>query len=127
MKTDNFQRLPEVFSKNGNNYRLYKRGSHAIIYAIVGTEGQDLDYEVFRIRIRPAGTQFGKFYPATEMFPPSEAFGRWAWWCNSLEKALEYFDRLEVGLKCGRQTARECNGGEDLPSEGLEYCSDHKN
>lgn len=92
------QQLPEQFSKNGNGYRLHTRGDKALIYS-EGPEGKDLAFEVFQIRIQPAGERFGRFYPAKEMFPPSEAFGKWAVWCKSLDKALQWFSAFELGPK----------------------------
>jgi hypothetical protein len=101
------QRLPEKLSKNGNKYQLYKPGERAMIYAVFDCDGNELDYEVFQIRIRPAGQRFCKNYPVTEIFPHSEAFGSWAFWCPRLEKALDYFDQMERGEKPGRGGAKE--------------------
>jgi len=117
MKTveDCTQRIPQEFSKNGNQYRLHTRGERAMIYAIVDCDGIEVDYEVFEIRIRPAEKRFGKMYPSTELFPPSEAFGSWAWWCPRLEKAILYFDQLERGEKCGHRNSIEVSHGEDQP------------
>ena len=107
--TEQIQRLPVEFGKNGNQYRLRKRGKVSMIYASIGPDDQELDYEVFKIKVRPANERFGKQYPATETFPSSESFGQWAWWCNTEEKALSYFHGLERGEKVGYMGSREAN------------------
>jgi len=126
--SDQIQRLPETLSRVGNHYRLYRRGENSLIYQEVDQNGNGYNsFEVFRIRVRPAGEQFGKWYPTTEMFPSSEAFGKTAWWCNSLEKALEYFEKLEGEEKYGHLAAREGYGGEDLPLDEVKYHPEGEN
>ena len=117
--TEQVQRLPEQLTKAGNEFHLFKRGQKVLIYA-EGPDGEDLAYEVFQIRIQPAGEKFGKWYPARERFPASEDFGKWAWWIHNLEKALDYFDQLERGEKCGHRGTKEVIRQEDQPSEGVE-------
>ena len=106
-------RLPREFSKNGNQYRLHKRGERAMIYATIGPDDKPLDFEVFQIRTYPPEIRFGKQYPEREAFPHSNVFGRWAWHCHNLEKALSYFEGLERGEKVGHMGSREVKGGED--------------
>lgn len=117
--TGSVQRLPETRSKVGNEYRLFRRGERALIYG-EGPNGQDLSFEVFQIRTYPPAIVFGKMYPEREVFTPSEAFGRWAWWCNTLEKALNYFVILERGQKPGHRSSKDGIRYEDQPSEGVE-------
>ncbi len=96
---EQIQRLPEEFTKNGNNYRLYRRGTRTLFYAIVDTKGRELDYEVFLIKIQSPGEKFGKWYPERERFPTSEAFGKWAVWCKDIDRATTWFEGFEKGHK----------------------------
>jgi hypothetical protein len=114
---EQIQRLPEQLTRNGNFYRLHKRGAKAMIYSNIGSDGKALNYEVFLIRTYPPGERFGKWYPEREVFPPSEAFGRWAWWCHNLEKALDYFGKLEAGRKPGHRGTKEVLREQERPSE----------
>ena len=113
------QKLPDTMARAGNSYRLFKRGKKTLIYAEC-PNGKNLAYEVFQIRIQPAGERFGKWYPDREIFPSSESFGSWAVWCHSLEKALDYFERLESGENPGHRSAKEVIRQEDQPSEAVE-------
>ena len=112
--TEQVQKLPEQLTRVGNQYRLFKRGERALIY-VEGRDGQDLSYEVFMIKIQAAGETFSAWYPSREKFPSSEAFGKWAWWCHNLEKALGYFVKLERGEKCGHRGTKKVIRQEDRP------------
>ena len=103
--TEQIQKLPEQLTRVGNQYRLFKRGEKALIYG-EGHDGLNLAFEVFKIRTYAAGERFGKQYPEREVFPPSEAFGKWAGWCNTEEKALRFFQLLEKGEKLGHRGIR---------------------
>jgi hypothetical protein len=89
--------LPETLSRNGNEYRLYKRGKRVLVYA-EGQDNQDLGYEVFKIKIAKACEVNGHYYPNRERFPGNEDFGLWAWsfvGVNRLERAMSRFNMLE--------------------------------
>lgn len=91
------ERLPEELNRAGLTFRLYKRGTRAMIYS----QGEDpyKCYEVFLIRVDPGGEVFGKHYGPREKYPASEDFGRWAVWCPDLEKALVWFELFEGATK----------------------------
>jgi len=90
-------RLPLEIRRRGATYVLVKRGVKTLIYART-VPGQDPTYEVFEIRIRKASTIKGKPIPTSEIFPHDEAFGVWAWAPWTLERAMEYFNKIEAGL-----------------------------
>ena len=93
--TTTIQKLPEQLTRVGNQYQLFKRGNQTLVYAEVNSEGKHLAYEVFQIKIQKAGEMFGKWYPARERFPGSEAFGKWAWSYSTMEAAQVKFEELE--------------------------------
>lgn len=82
---------------------MVKRGSKAVMYH---TEESDCPghniYEVFMIKVRPAGVIKGVAIPKREVVPGNCDFGAWAW-CYSgrgeftLNKANEKFDSIEAG------------------------------
>jgi hypothetical protein len=46
------------------------------------------------VQVKPDKNLFGKSYPAKEVFPGNENFGRNAWSCRTFEQAKIRFDRL---------------------------------
>lgn len=93
----NFTRLSIELHRRGATYVLVNRGRKSLIYART-VPGQDTTYEVFEIRIRKASTIKGKTVVSSEIFPHDEAFGNWAWAPWTLERAMEYFNKIETGL-----------------------------
>jgi len=56
----------------------------------------NVDYfEVFIIKVLPSILLFGKRLPEREVFPGNEDFGKTAWSCRTLVKAMERFNKLE--------------------------------
>lgn len=88
------KRLPETKRKNGYTYRLIERGKKTAIYYQVEADA----YEVFLIKERPESEFKGKIIPASEIFPPDEAFGKWAWTFRKKDRAQHRFNELEQGL-----------------------------
>ncbi len=95
---EEIRKLPLELNKYGNHYRLWKRGEHTLIYA-ESADPRWPAFEVFEIRIAKAKEIFGRQYPPRELFPGNEDCGKWSVWCNTEEKALAVFDRLEVEAK----------------------------
>jgi len=50
---------------------------------------------VFIIKVLPSILLFGKRLPEREVFPGNEDFGKTAWSCRTLVKAMERFNKLE--------------------------------
>jgi len=88
------KRLQQELDKNGFKYTLVLRGQRSCIYEQEVT-AKTKRYEVFLLKIRPAKVIFGKSYPAREVFPGNEDFGKWAWSCFKYEQALKRFNGLE--------------------------------
>ena len=94
MKTEESQRLPENIRKNGFDYTQVRRGQRSFVFRQHATPKLDY-YEVFLIKIRPAGEVFGKWQPAKERFPGNEDFGNWAWSYSTIEAAMQKYEELE--------------------------------
>ena len=89
--------LPTIMRKNGFIYTQVCRGQKSCVYA-QGVSEDEVYYEVFLIKIRPARPFKGQIIEEHERFPHNEAFGAWAWNFPSREKALEKFEKLEFGI-----------------------------
>ena len=90
--------LAEEIQKNGFLYRIYKRGERCLIYEQIDPEDNlTVAYEVFKRRVDKPKIIFGIQLPEREKFPGNEDFGKWAWACTSLERALWRFDVIEAG------------------------------
>ena len=68
---------------------LLKRTKHKAIYV-----RDDKVYEVFRIKVSPPTTMFGKDYPEREVYPGNEDFGSSAWCFNNKGLAEELYINL---------------------------------
>jgi len=54
----------------------------------------DMIYEVFKIKVSPPKSMFGKDYPEREVYPGNEDFGVWAWCFNNKTVAEETYENL---------------------------------
>lgn len=91
------QTLPHKINKNSYEYTQVLRGKKTCIYEQRVCETIKY-YEVFMIRIKPNAIINGKLLNAKERFPHNEAFGKWAWTFNTLNKAMIKFEHLELTL-----------------------------
>ncbi len=89
--------LPMNFTKFGDYFTLIQRGDRSCIYKRRVSE-KTIIYEVFLIKVKPERQIFGKIIPAAERLPHNEAFGYWAWICNSIDKAKKRFEELEKNI-----------------------------
>jgi hypothetical protein len=88
------EHLPTQLRKNGFTYTLVLRGKRSMIYR--QRYDQNIDYfEVFIIKVLPAKVLFGRSLPEREVFPGDGDFGKTAWSCRTLEKAMVRFNKLE--------------------------------
>jgi len=86
--------LPALVSPAGTGIpdlkaHLVKRQGRVCWY-----ERSDGVHEVFRVQIQKAGKIFDREYPAREVYPCNEDFGKTAWSYSDQEKAAECFYRL---------------------------------
>lgn len=103
--------LPETIRRKGFFYNLEKRGTKALIYKQTDSEeGYVAAYEVFKIKVDQPKVVFGIQLNEREIFPANEDFGKWAWSCPNLERALKKFELLE----------NETGEGEEIVEKSLE-------
>jgi hypothetical protein len=92
------EKLPKELNRNGFIYKFHKRGDRALIYEQYDPEVEKtIAFEVFKIKVDQPKFVFGSNLPEREVFPSNEDFGKWAWACSKLERALYRFDKLESG------------------------------
>lgn len=91
--------LPMELKKCGFLLKQEYRGAWTVVYSVTDTlTGDEHGFEVFEIRIQqPKTLPNGVHYPFKEIYPPAEAFGKWAKAPSRLDRALEIF--LEMELK----------------------------
>jgi hypothetical protein len=94
MEKTEFAKLPEVVFPSGTGIpdltaRLVNRDGRLCLY-----ERSDNVWEVFWVKEEPAAEAFGRSYPAREVYPGNEDFGRIAWCYSSEEVAKREFRRL---------------------------------
>jgi hypothetical protein len=70
----------------GFKFTLLYGNSRAFVYKVVN-QGSEY-YEVFR---RKENTKYGVI-----SYPSSKAFGIWAWYCSTLDKAMAKFNELSI-------------------------------
>jgi hypothetical protein len=90
--------LPLEFKKCGFLLKQEYRLAAAVAYSVTDIDtGNFQGFEVFELRLQQAKTlPNGVTYPHKERYPPSEAFGKWAFSPSTLERALEIFMEIEL-------------------------------
>ena len=89
------ERLKEIVEPKGTGIpgltaKLVERTKNKAIYL-----RSDDVYEVFKIKIAPAGmSQREQFYPEREIYPNNEDFGKTAWTYRTLDKAKRKYDKI---------------------------------
>lgn len=96
--------LPLTRKKNGCYYtqvhRTEKTALYSLSYDPPGPDTKIIGYEVFKIRIDPAGMlPNGAPVAEKEHFPSNEEFGKIAWSFSTQRTAMEKFQQLEQSLK----------------------------
>lgn len=88
------------YDKSGNNkFIQVKRNNKAAVYRREKMDGKIVGFEVFKIKVQPAGTKFPNGVVTTEdqeKYPTANVFGKWAWFVNSEIRANVWFDRISA-------------------------------
>lgn len=95
-------KLPDKFigkaDVKGFKFEKFKESESAYIYKVYCGDYPECHYEVFEKLIYPVFEDFmtrkiaeGKFY---ESYPKTKAFGKSAWCCRDINKALNIFDSI---------------------------------
>lgn len=76
--------------------RQVKRGRRCAIYSVHNKAGTLYGHEVIRIKQRDAEEAFGRDYPAREIYPNNEEWGRlaWSYGVNQTAEAMTAYDYL---------------------------------
>jgi hypothetical protein len=87
------EKLKDVIEIRGIGYpckaTLVRRTKKKAMY-----KRSDGYYEVFKVKIKPAGSVFGKPLPEREVYPGNEDFGFFAWCFSNRENADIRYDSL---------------------------------
>jgi hypothetical protein len=85
-----YQPLPiEITQNGGHHYRQLWRDDYAAVYEQRNAFGAFLGYEAIAIKRQEACRAFGRQYPAKELYPCSEDWGRLAVSVSDLDRAMD--------------------------------------
>ncbi len=85
-----YQPLPKKITQNGgHHYEQVWRDEHAAVYKQFGAFGQFIGYEAIAIKKTEPSEVFGKKYPAREVYPGNEEWGKLAISVSDLDRAKE--------------------------------------
>jgi len=106
----NYEPLPlEITQNGGHHYRQVWRDDYAAVYEQRNPFGAFLGYEAIAIKRQEPCRVFGRHYPAKELYPCSEDWGKLAISTSDLDRAMdaarEYSKRAEQSLKTRQKAA----------------------
>jgi hypothetical protein len=85
-----YEPLPiEITQNGGHHYRQIWRDDHAAVYEQRNAFGAFLGYEAIAIKRQEACRAFGRPYPAKELYPCSEDWGKLAVSVSDLDRAMD--------------------------------------
>ena len=86
----NYEPLPlEITQSGGHHYRQKWRDEHAAVYEQRNPFGAFVGYEAIAIKRQAACRVFGRQYPAKEIYPCSEDWGKLAISTSDLDRAMD--------------------------------------
>ena len=106
----NYEPMPlEVTQNGGHRYRQIWRDDYAAVYEQRNAFGAFVGYEAIAIKRQEAGRVFEKHYPAKEIYPCPEDWGKLAISTSDLDRAMdaarEFSKRAEQSLKTRQKAA----------------------
>lgn len=85
-----YEPLPiEITQNGGHHYRQIWRDEHAAVYEQRNAFGAFIGYEAIAIKRQKPCRVFGKLYPAREIYPCSEDWGKLAISTSDLNRAMD--------------------------------------
>jgi len=85
-----YESLPiEITQNGGHHYRQIWRDDRAAVYEQRNAFGAFLGYEAIAIKRQEACRAFGRQYPAKELYPSSEDWGKLAVSVSDLDRAMD--------------------------------------
>ena len=107
-----FELLPiEITQNGGHHYRQIWRDDYAAIYEQRNAFGAFLGYEAIGIKRAEACHAFGKDYPARELYPCSEDWGKLAISTSDLDRAMDAAREFSNRLKQSQKTRQNGSKG----------------
>lgn len=116
-----YEPLPiEITQNGGHHYRQIWRDEHAAVYEQRNPFGAFIGYEAIAIKWQKPCRVFGRLYPAKEIYPCSEDWGKLAISTSDLDRAMdaarEYSRRQ--GLKARQKGADRSRIGQGRRVKG---------
>ena len=110
MNAMNYEPLPlEITQNGGHHYCQVWRDDYAAVYEQRNPFGAFVGYEAIAIKRQEPCRVFGRHYPAKELYPCSEDWGKLAISTSDLDRAMagarEYSKRAEQNLKTRQKAA----------------------
>jgi hypothetical protein len=93
----NYEPLAKTFRKHDSDFQMVVRQGDVAIFARKSAAMTAFEYEVVIIRKTDEKEMFGKVYPAHEVMPSDEQWGRYGWSMNRWWRAEEVFAREIAG------------------------------
>lgn len=89
LTSETMKTLETEFTSRGFTHRQVFREGNVAIYERTKPGWSRTHYEVIRIRTAKASHRFGKDFPATELYPAAEQWGRFGFTCADLTSAKQ--------------------------------------
>jgi hypothetical protein len=91
--------LPIQFNQNTDNlgthtFKQLQRKGNVVIYERSKIDGSLFGFEVFIVKSHTFPGSDGQRTEASEAYPRANAFGKTAWFCTTLDRAMARFDGL---------------------------------
>ena len=118
----------EIVQNGGHHYRQVWRDDYAAVYEQRNAFGAFIGYEAISIKRQEACRVFGRQYPAKEIYPCSEDWGKLAISTSLLDRAMdaarEYSKRAKQSLKTRQKAADSSRIRQGRPGQCPSHCSD---
>ncbi len=86
--------VPVEFGANGLKYRQVTRAGQVAVYSVQSKAGKIYGFEVVMLKIAPACTFMGEFFPDREVYPSNQDFGSTGWYFPSRKDSERLFQEL---------------------------------
>jgi hypothetical protein len=108
----NYEPLPiEITQNGGHHYRQVWRDDYAAVYEQRNPFGAFLGYEAIAIKREEPCHAFGKDYPARELYPCSEDWGKLAISVSDLDRAMDSAKEYSERAKQSQKTRQNGSSG----------------
>jgi hypothetical protein len=88
-----YEPLAKTFRKHDSDMQMVMRQGDVAVFARKSATMTAFEYEVVIVQKTDEKEMFGKVYPAHEVMPGDEEWGRYGWSTNRWIRALKIFNR----------------------------------